>query len=115
MEKKEDEANKTTEGNKRKLIKEELGNVKRKKLEVESLITSMRANIEKLTQRNNLKEIKMLLQKTDTFRKTVQQKVDGVNIFDSSITYLRKDLLKYKILTQNHFSTPYTLIIIRSH
>ena len=65
-------------GIKRKLIEEELSNVKRKKLEVESLITSMRANIEKYsveaTQRNNLKEIKMLLQKTDTFRKTVQQK-----------------------------------------
>ena len=68
-------------------MEEELSNVKRKKLEVESLITSMRADIEKYsveaTQRNNLKEIKMLLQKADTLSKIAQQKVDVGNELDN--------------------------------
>ena len=70
---------KEKEGNKRNLLQEELTTVKRKKLELETVVSSLQQDIEKYSiescEKEDLKEMEALIIKANSFRTTVKEKL----------------------------------------
>ena len=74
---------KEKKGNKRKPLQEELASVKRKKLELERVVSSLQQDIEKYSikasEKENLKEMQALIIKANSFRTTVKGKLVTIN------------------------------------
>ena len=77
------ERTKEKEGNKRKLLQEELATVKRKKLELEAVVSSLQQDIEKYSieaaEKEDLKEMQALIIKANSFQTTVKEKLVTIN------------------------------------
>ena len=77
------EKTKEKEGNKRKLLQEELATVKRKKLELETVVSSLTQDIEKYSieaaEKEDLKEMQALITKANSFQTTVKEKLVTIN------------------------------------
>ena len=74
---------KEKEGNKRNLLQEELATVKRKKLELETVVSCLQQDIEKYSiescKKEDLKEMEALIIKANSFRTTVKEKLVTIN------------------------------------
>ena len=81
---------------KRKLILEEISEIKRKKLDVEQCILSLKTGIEKYSIHAEKKQDMSLLTKANSFRKMVIEKENIVKTFGKAIEKLSDNSIPLK-------------------
>ena len=88
----------TEQSRKRVLMSEEISQVKRKKVETENVITSMRKDIDEISRKavlkETFKEMKLDLEKANYFRDAVKSKEGLVTEFDQAVLQLEKEMKK---------------------
>ena len=77
---------------KRTLILDEISEVKKKKLNVEQCITSLKSDVEKYSLEAEEKQDLTLLTKANSFRKTIKDKQGVLETFNLAIEKLQKEL-----------------------
>ena len=82
--------------NKRKLLQEELAIVKRRRLELEAVVTSLQKDIESYSiqagEKEDLVEMKALITKANSFREAVKTKAETIKDLEDASQKLEKEI-----------------------
>ena len=82
--------------NKRKLLQEELAIVKRRRLELEAVVTSLQKDIEsysiQASEKEDLVEMKALITKANSFREAVKTKAETIKDLEDASQKLEKEI-----------------------
>ena len=82
---------------KRKLIDDEINHLKKRKLDLETCIGTLKKNADKLSFETEQKNDLTLLIKANSFRKTATEKAESVSVLDKAIVTLQEEKENIKI------------------
>ena len=84
---------------KRKLIDDEIDDVKKRKLDLETCVETLKKDADKLSFEAEQKNDLMLLIKANSFRKTTTEKAESISVLDKAIVKVQEEKGNMKIWT----------------